>query len=200
MQLAEVKNLGHEITRDALLVAAKELAAEMDGWEAVAIDSYWQFQLSDGEGRLLLFNTTHKPGKLSISGSWPLTKDRNTCSPDNTPKITVSASRTAADIARDIERRFLPDYLELHAKMIILRDKENASSDAQAVRVKALGELLEEEASEQNIKNAYFRLYKWGITDVRISSDTMRIELGYLPHNVAEKVIKLLKKEMPEDD
>jgi len=84
------------------------------------------------------------PGRLTILTDYP--KDREGhMSSAHRPKITVSASKTGAQIATDIERRLLPEYLPILdrelASIANWNDHEKATTElagriAHLVRVK----------------------------------------------------------------
>lgn len=86
--------------------------------------SEWQFRIIDGTGRGLVFSKQYRGKKFTISGMY-LRGARYSHS-GYCQSIGVSISRPPKDIAADINRRLLPDYLVAYDKMKtrILEDQE----------------------------------------------------------------------------
>lgn len=86
----------------------------------------------------------HHPGKLNIEGAYPVGLDNRTIHADHddyrtpAPSIGVGHARGAKVIAREIERRLLPAYLDLHSRRLLaaIREREHAeASEAQTRRL-----------------------------------------------------------------
>jgi hypothetical protein len=110
-----------------LIQLAEDIAEALPGqWDVEPFPEDWsragayliepktQAKLSVGESQE--YSERNKQ-KLTVSTDYPRTHDGNTSSARR-PKISVSALKTGAQIARDIERRLLPEYLPLLEKEI----------------------------------------------------------------------------------
>jgi hypothetical protein len=134
----------YELERQAEIAARKALRAEIqqtaaavaaalgDTWHLVAprkpendFDSNFYFRIADADGRVFAIHAydsdfRRSGGKLSISGDYPASNELGVSSTPHgmtRPSISVSMSRGAATIAKEITRRFLPDYTAIFLKM-----------------------------------------------------------------------------------
>ena len=94
------------------------------------------FRLNGDERVHIGYNSWGAKGhRLHISGCWPRSKipgdnsqftHRDVDYKSESPSITVDANKSAEQIKRDIERRFLPAYRALLAKCLEARDRHDA--------------------------------------------------------------------------
>jgi hypothetical protein len=126
-----------KITETQLQELMEEVSEEMPGWNYVDRKSQgleWGCYLKDSEGHSLYVRgdsfDTHS--RIEISGSG----DNGFYMPD--VKITVAATKTAKQIAKDIERRLLPNYLAKFEEM----SEKQAKTDAYNERCHANARLL----------------------------------------------------------
>ncbi len=89
------------------------------------------------------------PGRVEFTGGWPKSEifDRATYSPYHSEKsnyssITVALSRSAEAIAGEIERRFLPGYLDEYAKRCEMRDEGDARARKQDAITRRLAAVI----------------------------------------------------------
>ena len=71
--------------------------------------SDWRFEIIDGTGRGLFLRKEYNKPRFQISGLFP--RDITSPYPRDRKSIGVSATRPPKDIAADISRRLMPDYL-----------------------------------------------------------------------------------------
>ena len=93
------------------------------------------FRLNGDERVHIGYNSWGAKGhRLHISGCWPRSKipgdnsqftHRDVDYKSESPSITVDANKSAEQIKRDIERRFLPAYRTLLAKCLEARDRHD---------------------------------------------------------------------------
>lgn len=133
---------------------AKEVAAFLPGWSwrgplyEHTTDSHAAIARADGAEVVISGNGWARDSRLTIgAGNWPKTKKGEQCQPsgyggDQSPRITVSENRSAKDIAREIERRFLPEYLPLYAKMVERKEAIDARQASAKTKVQSLTEIV----------------------------------------------------------
>jgi hypothetical protein len=145
--------------------------------------------------------------RVTISGIWPRRNPgeqvtpSSLCTDEQAPVITISLSKTPEEIARDIERRFLPLYLPLWEKCSVKGQELNAA-EAKELSVKeeygaALGiELSNDSKRPGNHINLNVKLaggaYFW--SSAYVSSDgSLSFDVRNVPKETALKIIKLLR-------
>jgi hypothetical protein len=150
----------------------------------------WCAVIIDDEGHGIHFNTQQKTGRYYISGCWPRGKSGIQL-PDHCPHITVALLRPADEIAAEIKRRFLPDYLEQY-------NKAKAIADATDDRDKQIAAVRQELIEFLGIKPSQngTTLYGPGYTRIDVQSpDSVRVECrGNFSLKTAKRVLALLKK------
>lgn len=77
--------------------------------------SDWQFRIIDGTGRGLVFCKDYRVKKFTVSGMHP--RGASYSRTGYYKEIGVSISRPPKEIAADICRRLLPDYLDAYDQM-----------------------------------------------------------------------------------
>ncbi len=84
-------------------------------------------------------------GRIVISGSWPRSKKSNSvfCPRDGKGgAITVAESKSPEQIAKDIVRRFLPEYREAYAEQVRLKQNEETYEDNKTALTRDLAQAL----------------------------------------------------------
>jgi len=134
--------------------------------------------------------------RLVVTGMWPMPvqgpKYNHLFDPHNhgldAPRITCNPNRDPGDLARDIERRFLPDYGQQYAEMVRKREEKLA----ELARLKEILAMFEQAGvSSVDGCKAYFRHRDGdlpsGHVEVAINSDGERAHLDVrsLPLDVA---------------
>ena len=147
----------------------KEVAAQFPGStiHTNGDDEPHGFRLN-GEEIVWIGFDRHKH-RLCISGCWPRSKipdDNSQFTPRDcrghleSPSITVDANKSARQIARDINNRFLPDYRTVLVECIKARDQHDAyitdcnttaRTIAEACHGKVYGEGWNQHSSRQNV-------------------------------------------------
>jgi hypothetical protein len=145
------------------------------------------------------------PGRLEICGNFnllALQKDGQS-TPQwfghgiASPSITVSAARTVEQIAKDIQRRFLPAYAAAFETAAQRRNADDAcrrqaASAALAIQT-AVGDFGH--ISDRSDFRVYLNRNAENSLSlgVGISGDLVKLEVGYLPQDKALAVINFLK-------
>lgn len=135
---------------------AKQVASFLPGWTwrgplyEHTEDTHAVIRNAEGAEVTISGNGWTRDGRLTISaGRWPKSKKGDEFAPsrhgnsgDEAPSITVAETRSAKEIAREVERRFLPDYLPLYAKMVERRDLTDVRQDSTKTASEKLAKIV----------------------------------------------------------
>ncbi len=121
----------HKLTKEAGRGIVRQIVGCLPGAWSIDADTYSVVARGE-EGEAICFDVIEHQGRLSISGSFG---DCNAYLDYQAkrPKITVDAGRDPAIIAREIERKVLPDYRELLASA----RHHKALTEARQARIQA---------------------------------------------------------------
>ena len=191
---------------ETLQTLATQIAAHLPGWTREIPElppheytpRHVFLRRDDGAGIAIAF-VWNQQGRIEVSGRYPYQasghfRDR--------PVITLNAARRAEALAREISRRFLPDYLvrweEAQAEVISLQQAQN--------RVQYTAEQC---ASVTNAPLEHIR-YDSGRTQATISTSVGKITVGWsgtvkiyadsLPPTLALDVLKRLMAAKAEEE
>ena len=131
-------------------------------------------------------------GRLIISGEYPGTYDQHRV---DRHEITVAADKDPGKIARDIERRLLPDYLPDLEKV---RERIAADERAATTRAAALAALGEVGANETNGRIYISLPGIYGQIDLNHDGQAGRIEVGGVPLSGLIAAIKTIRDSLKE--
>ena len=199
------------------------VAAHLDGWtvDCTQFDSgnSWsgpdlRYKIINGKGHAISLSRGRGSdrGKIHISGYWPVKGEggHRWTSPhdvrESSPDIGVSESRGYEAIAREIQRRFLPEYLRIYTKIEAKITEELIYESRKARGWQGLVDAgLVVNPRERNGEQAGdLRIgskdadggynYDKGYGDIRMTSaDTVEIHLRSLPLETAEHVLEALR-------
>ena len=159
-----VHHLRHEIFERTVSMDIAQLAAEVarelgEGW---SVDRQWDANgrmLDHTDGRRLHICTASWPGNLAgrviVSGDLPY-RPGQYIEPGSRTEITVAKERGAAVIAREINRRLMPGYTEVLAKLRGRNAAEDAAYECQAAlaaKVRAIFGLAEPELTDWQLEH-----------------------------------------------
>jgi hypothetical protein len=177
---------------------AQQIACNLEGWtwEVPKNDDVrdaWQL-LAGPDGAKLHLRYDKYGGRIAIHGEYP--RSGGTIYPwrdkDRPNDITVSAQREPRAIARDIQRRFLQEYLVAYRKGLELlntaRAQEQAKKDLAARLAKLCGEPLRTNGLE-------FSRYQADCFHLEVRVDNpgrVRATIDCLDGEQAEAVLKFL--------
>ena len=116
---------------EALHEMARQIAPLLgEGWEYIRGGGGWLARIAGPNGALIVlagwdaYSPKSKQGRYAIWGEYP---PRTNCS---RVEITVKASKTPEQVAGEIARRFMPEYLRLYAKAAVrLQDEKEAARE-----------------------------------------------------------------------
>jgi hypothetical protein len=197
------------------------IAAALNGtWEAKAKgydylkeddDRWHRIVAPNGAGVFIHFpaeGTREKDQRISITGIWPTRAPRphgaevgpSSLYPrQDAPTIYISLKKSPEQIAKDIERRFLPVYLPLwEACCDKAAETETAEAKelARKEEITAIlgGKLTDQEKRPDSHIGRYADLPdKMYIQDIYVSSETVSLDIRSIPYDLALKVLKLVK-------
>ncbi len=132
--------------------------------------------------------------RIKISGTFPRTEKGESIDPyrygEKRHEITVSISKPSKQIARDIERRFLPRYRELFSSVIEKVNKSNVYARACARNLELIkGAPL----TENELKEHTWRFSGSVFGEVWVDNESARIELHSVPIETAKKIMAIVK-------
>jgi hypothetical protein len=156
------------------------------GYELVDRDDTHIAELLSPVGYRIFLNPGWQGGydKLSIGAAWPLDDERRqvTSSYDaSIPRINVSFTRKPEDIAKEIQRRFLPEWEPLWQKAMARLESSRSHEHSTKSNAVQLAEIVGVDPSEVD-RGGKFSLYRSSIfpesiSDVKVSGDSVTLEL-----------------------
>jgi hypothetical protein len=181
-------------------------------WEVEPKESdndYWNKEHANlvlGNGAKLFFSTSRHEGRIYISVDFPryngysLPYERERNGFDGS--ITVSATKTPAQIAKDVQRRLLNDYLPLYRKGLEIKQQLENKLNAQKALTERLAAIVGETVSNGNgttnvghfyIRKDYSEGAGKGISaEVQVNQDgTVDFKRLEVPTELAEQILKL---------
>jgi hypothetical protein len=132
--------------------------------------------------------------RIRISGNFPRTERGESVElyryGEKRHEITVSITKTPEQIARDIQRRFLPRYRELLGGVVERVNKTNQYARTCAQNLLAIkGEPL----TETEARERAWRFSGSVFGEVWVGNESARIEIHSLPIEVARKIMTMVK-------
>jgi hypothetical protein len=155
-----------------------EVLKFLPGWQLDPAnrDNTWYSAIMDGTGRGIYFNAVRMRGRLYLSGRF-----NDNCRPEHCEHISVSRNRPARAIAADIQRRFLPWYLEAFAAQEVAIKAEEAAVERRSRVKKELTELLGDANASVNVCR---------------DGETVSIDVRWIPVKVAKAMFKAYNQAM----
>lgn len=151
--------------------------------------SQWRFEIIDGCGRGLYFRL--EKDRFKISGSFPHKK----CIAyrDDYKEISVSTHRSAKDIAADISRRLLPQYLKAYKTALLRYNEERQKAEHLNLIAHTVAQVAQGRISDQSRarKTVYFEN---GTAEIRSSGD-INLDLKRLSIIQVIRIASLLKND-----
>jgi len=146
-----------------------DIALCLDGWEYDSTSTHcWEDRSNligaGGRGIHISADAYGHRGRWCISGNYPQAQDGYLFNPNGrygwtVPGITCTRSKTAQQVARDIQRRLLPEYLPMWDKLAADRDQhDQVNQDAQDT-MSALAEAGHGNIVPQHGQGCYPKVY-----------------------------------------
>jgi hypothetical protein len=161
-------------------------------WDPANRPRYALFVNDEGAGMYVELSRRADPPRLVVHGRYfpsycPEPKAR--------PRITISSTRPIAAVAADIQRRFIPHYLEAFARVCERKRRaEERERQEAAIRVE-LAAILDEEVSGDGVIR-YRRDRSGGYTygRVEVSGDQVKLDFSGIPVETARAICRLLRE------
>jgi hypothetical protein len=168
-----------------LAALVPEVAREL-GFQLVARDDTHVAEMESPAGWKLFFNPGWQGGydKLSIASSWPRDDEGRQVEASydsKIPRINVSISRRADEIAKEIRRRLIPEWEPLWHKAVARIESGRKHENATRQNALALAKIVGVAPSEVD-KNGNFSLYRSeafpeSLSDIQVSGENVRLDL-----------------------
>ncbi len=161
-------------------------------WDPVDRPRYALFTNTEGAGLYVELDRRKNPARLVVTGRYyPPFYPR----PENRVRITVSSARPIADIAADVQRRFVPRYLEAYSQV---RERQRLAEEAERHEAAILAELaaiLDERVSDDEvIRYSNGRTGHYVYVRVEVARNRVKINLSGLPVATAREICRLLRE------
>jgi hypothetical protein len=202
-------------TEQTVYDVAGAIAQHLPGWKAEGCEENRdRAELRHGSGAAVtLHRVWSNKRRIEAHGQYPRGSEGQYRGPMDwgairydakAPEITFDATRDPKALARDLERRLLPQYLQILMKCREIKKEYDAYHAKQEARLEHFAKLLGSRRIRNGTRDSSVHFHHtvpvdgeedtvWG--DVRMEGDTSRIEMS-VPNCIAEKVLKLLAAEM----
>jgi hypothetical protein len=160
-------------------------------WDPANRPRYALFVNNEGAGMYVELSRRTDPPRLVVHGRYfpsyyPEPRER--------PRITLSSARSIAAIAADIQRRFVPHYLEAFARVCERKRRAEERERQEAATRVELAAILDEEVSGDGVIR-YRRDRGGGYTygRVEVSGDQVKLDISAIPVDTARAICRLLR-------
>jgi len=181
---------------------AQNIALVLEAWQYSDEQPYEHRAMLDGVGGagLNLAWDGSNQMRLRIIGCWPQAVRHGgrvyNFAPYDRPRITVSASRPSTSIAKNIQRRLLPEYLMLWAVAVAARDSTLTEIEGMNRMLARLIEITGTQANECQDSVSFGR-HDTVRGEVEIYGDgTVNLEIYSLPLDVACEILEKVLLEL----
>ena len=166
-------------------------------WDFTTNQQSWNFgsTLFDIERSLgIFFSLTRDKSKIEISGILPRNSEGQLAYirvGEMLPRIAVSSSKMAAQIARDIEKRFLPVWLprlEVMLQDIGRQEAYKTKTTSIADRIAALVK-VNADGKKVSFYRSPYPVFSESMSGAEVHGDDVALELN-LPHESALELLK----------
>lgn len=158
----------------------------------------WGAKMKDAEGRVFDLRPDWRTGKrIEVDGDYPTTKRggymASAYNGETNPKITVSATRPPEAIAKEIGRRFFPDFRERWAKVAKRAADYDDYEDNQAALLDRLADRIDGSRKPSDKKSS--TLWAPGFyRRIQAGKDCVTLEFYSLPAELAFQVVEVVEK------
>lgn len=177
---------------------AASVALHLPGWTVSRAETNdHHASLKSEGGPELSLGVDHYRHRIHVRGCWPRDQRNGSYAPHSgAPKISVGVMRSPKSIAREIERRFLPEFLPLwHAAEGRRREagEANTKAEALAARLRNVFGLPHPEPSRYGLDRDTVRVYAGDATFEVRCYGSVKIEITTSREDVALRVAELVR-------
>jgi hypothetical protein len=166
-------------------------------WDPANRPRYALFVNEEGAGMYVELSRCTDPPRLVVHGRYFLrTQSVRSYYPEPKarPRITVSSARSIAAIAADIQRRFIPHYLEAFARVCERKRRaEERERQEAAIRAELAAILGEEVSGDGVIRYRSDRGGGYTYGRVEVSGDQVKLDISGIPAETACAICCLLR-------
>jgi len=193
-----------QLTKDIAFFLNEETAVK---WTFKPLDEPFPTQYLKGpnEAELAIRIETYgsRKGRVEVHGNFHIGRNRefidvrewnhSTSERCKLPEISVSGTRGAASIAKEITRRFLPEYLPLLQKAIDKRDAANSHEDKTRDNLVILATIVNARVPEERDRTtASFYHNDKAYGDIQVCGDSVTLKLSSLTMERAKRILAML--------
>jgi hypothetical protein len=197
---------------EELVQLTKDIAKELGGaWTFKPLDEPYPTQYISGpnEAEIAVRIETYgsRKGRVEINGNFHIGRDRefidvrewnhSTSERCKLPEISVSGTRGAVAITKEIKRRFLPEYLPLLQKAIEKRDAATSWEDKTRANLITLAAIVNASVpTERDRTTASFYHNDKAYGDIQCSGDSISLKLSSLTMEQAKRILSMLAEKV----
>jgi len=146
-----------------------------------------------------------RKGRIEVHGNFHIGRNREfidvrewnhqTSERCKLPEISVAGNRGPQAIAKEIKRRFLPEYLPLLQKAIEKRDAANSYEDKCRQNLTVLAKIVNARVPEERDRTTtsfYHNDKAYG--DIQVSGDSVTLKLSSLTMEQAKQILTLISE------
>lgn len=145
----------------------------------------------------LFMRFDYDKSRIEISGNYPRFADGNFYRPDTKDDIVirVSADKTAGQIAKDIQRRFLPAYQKCLDNAMKRIKECDANIAAIKQNIQRLGLTVDQDSEVKAYGYKTCELIHGARGVISVSPDSVSLDIGYVSVDKAAEILAILRRE-----
>jgi hypothetical protein len=159
-------------------------------WDPVNRPRYALFVNDEGAGIHVELTQRTSPARLAVTARYPHPFYPR---PESRPRITISSARSIEAIAADVQRRFIPRYLEAFARVCERKRRAEEYERQRKALLAELAEILQEPVSGDGVIRYHCDRdgrYTYGRVDV--SGEQVSLDFSGVPVDTARAICRLL--------
>lgn len=178
-----------ELERKKEVELLKSIFAVRPKWKVI---DHSRVEIENGL-QFLLYSPWNDKTKWNISGSYPRTKDndyfRTYRNEEQAPSIGVSKNKSPEKICRDIEKRFIPEFVAFYETALAWCNSQDSYHDAQKANVEIIAKVLNTEPYD----TTKVRSSDYGVNLAYVSREHVKLEFDDLTPSEGVELIEFRK-------
>ena len=161
-------------------------------WDPVNRPRYALFTNPDGAGMYVELSRRTSPARLAVHGRYFTSYYLE---PRDRPRITVSSARSIKAIAADIQRRFIPRYLDAFAQVCKRKRRAEEYERRKKLVLAELAKILNEPVSGDRIIRYHSdRDGRYTYGRIEVSGEHVNLDFSGVPVDTALAICRLLRE------
>lgn len=148
---------------------------------------------TSGDGRSLNIEVDTRKKQYRICVNWPYMNGQHYEPVQSVTSPRISWTKNDPVILNEADRRILEWYNQQYPLMYNQAVADRLREEQRVNKVKALLEYLDVKGEPDLSRETYWP-YKYGINQLQISTNRIRIETDYLDHDTATEIIHFIKE------